>query len=1163
MPFIISRRVEPLKTPRLSAAPAALLALIFAAIAPAPAHSATCYFQWTRTYYAAGVADNLVDERVLGIAHDALGNPIVVGYTDATKDLMGTNWMIKKYSAVNGSELGCTIYNYSLNPVKSEDKATSIAVDPSGSFYVAGYIDRSDEGTDKDWMLRKYDTMGALIWSRTHSCELNGVPPQSDDDRALGVAVDPSGNVIAVGFETAIWADRRNILVRKYSSDGFLFWSASHGGSEGFNDEANAVATDSVGNIIVVGGETIGPAFDAIIIKYAPAGGPLWKDVWGAVGDPADVLMGVGVDSSGSIFAAGYTRDSSDNGLLMKYAPNGIRIWLDTYPGPAGGDDRFSALAQGPDGTFAAGGYTTRADLGQGKDWFFGKYDSDGNQVWSNTYNSPGNADDEVCALAYDSATRLTVGGFETRTDRAQGEDWRVFRYPPVFPCPDAWLTPSKNQLVPGEAFTVTLSVKNAGEGGFYVIKPFLHTVAGPASAIPVGGPVPPVVSSLAGYATANFVWTWRAIAPGYVSFSATATGGSTIYLQASSGVTVVATPPAPQISADTMGRDFWLAFMLDGAGTPDEYSVVVAGAPGTLVKAEMPWIPLSVTASIDPSGMARLQIDDTAGISTIGGIENLGVHVTSSADIAAYAFDCHACITDAWGTWSSDGTLVLPTAVWGCEYLVQGYGRTGTPHTQFAVVAGANGTNVTITPPAGAPVSFMLNQGNAYRLAGALDDLAGSIVTADQPVAVFGGAEKTEVPEAVISDGSHLFEAMLPTKYWGTRFVAAPVAGREYGDTFTFISASNGTGISVNGAAPFTLDRGKTREMLVTGPAEITADKPIQVVQYLNSHSYDLKPGDPAMMLVPAVDQFVSDALVPGTSSTLFTADYLNIAVPSGSAGSMIIDGAAVSATCFSPAGSSGYSAGAVLVAPGRHHVTGAAPFGLQAYGFFQSGANSDAYAWSGPLSLSPRSRLTLSGPASVERWQTFDFTISWVNREVHTADFLIWDTIPAGTTLVSASNGGTLYGGTVAWTVNDVPPGWTGQVTYTLKVPTSISTMNQQVSAEYATTAAACPISLSSNALTVPVVAPSPAPVKVYPNPFYPGKAVNGTIKFRGIKNGGKLHVFTISGRLVWEAVAGVDPVEWDGKNSGGEKVVPGVYLWTAEGEQGKERGKIFLKR
>jgi len=347
--------------------------------------------------------------------------------------------------------------------------------------------------------------------------------------------------------------------------------------------------------------------------------------------------------------------------------------------------------------------------------------------------------------------------------------------------------------------------------------------------------------------------------------------------------------------------------------------------------------------------------------------------------------------------------------------------------------------------------------------------------------------------------------------------------------------------------------------EFILDGPGEILSDQPIMVAQFATSGAHDGMTGDPAMMLVPSVDQFVTDAWIPASSSTLFDTDRVNIVVPSASIASIQMDGVGVPSFAFSAIGNSGYSGTALSVGKGRHHVTGSGAFSVMAYGF----ATDDAYGWSGALLLSPRNRLTLTGPSSAERWQAVTFNLAWMNREAHAVDFRFWDTIPAGTVFESATGGGKLSGNVVSWAISGIPAGWTGAVSYTVRVSTSTDKLSQAAIGEYATTAAPCLTPVFSNTLVVSVSAPRSAPVKVYPNPFNPGKAVNGSVKFRGMRVGGKIRVYTISGRLVWDAVAGVDPVEWNGKNKAGEEVVPGIYLWTSEGELGKERGKIFLQR
>jgi len=1181
--------VENPERSRLTPGLATLLALALSGFVSTAAFSGDCFYSWTKAFPVLDAGN----DRGLAVSYDLFGNPLIVGFSSVSGE--GNNWLIYKLNRTP-SAMGTPVTGFPkpagslvATLVNSDDRATCIAAEISGSIYVAGFVDRSSENTGKDWRIIKYSSSVSQIWSRTYSGEINGPhgpsggpdpnPPASypydEDDRALGIAVDVSGSVIAAGYETNVWIDplrgRKNLLVRKYDADGNLIWSASSSGTVPTQDAvANAVCTDSFGNIIVVGYEGAPGGRNSLVIKYDPTGLPLWSFAVDYAGGGDDELKSVGVDAAGNIYAVGYAHRASDDGLLVKYSPSGVRLLFDYGDGPTGGDERMNVVAVLSDGRFAVGGYTRRFDGAGGRDWLFGKYDSAGNEIWADTYDSPAGADDEVCGMAFDSSTGLVVAGYETRGDLGRGEDWRVTKYPDQFACPTIQISASKNLVAPEEEFSVTVSVANAGEGLFPIVRAYMSAASGSSLVAPVSGPVPTVVSGLDGLTTSKFVWTWRAVDSGTVGFSATVTGlnnTATVYMQEAYGVTIESPASVPLSSMGTMGTDFWLAFMQDDAAPSGEgYSVLVAGPTGATVKVETPWGPAPVTAVITPGGTARLNVDATAGINTSGNIENRGIHVTATADVAVYGFNN--------GTnGSSDGTMVLPAPALGCGYLVLGYGRPGNPRTQLVVVASQNGTWVTITPSAavaghasGTPFTVYLNQGEAYRLALTTGpaDLAGTVVTASNPVAVFGGAVRTGVPLNALADGNHLFEQMLPTKYWGTRFITVPMGGRRFGDTFMILSGTDGTGVSVSGFDPIKLNRGETRELIIEGPAEITSDKPLAVAQYSNNYIYDNQFGDPAMMLVPSVDQHVSDAWIPSTSATLFTNNYIGVSIPSSAAGSVQVEGAAVSATCFTAVGPSGYSAGALWVAPGGHHVTASAPFGLQTYGFAQVGTvYSDAYAWTGPLTLSARSRLALAGPSSGERWKELTFSISCINREGQAADFTVWDTIPAGARLVSASNGGTLYGGTVAWTLNGVPAGGTGKVTFVLKVLTATSSIRQQVTGYFSTAAAPCPVPLGSNTLLVPVSVPPPAPVKVYPNPFNPEKAVNGVIKFRGLKVGGKLRIFTVSGRLVWDDVAGIDPIEWDGKNSSGEKVAPGVYLWVAEGELGKERGKIFLQR
>ena len=79
--------------------------------------------------------------------------------------------------------------------------------------------------------------------------------------------------------------------------------------------------------------------------------------------------------------------------------------------------------------------YVTGRSYGSGTDYDYAtlKYDPDGNQLWIQRYNGPGNALDEATAIAVDGAGNVYVTGFGsgsgTDYDYATLKYWQ--NYPP------------------------------------------------------------------------------------------------------------------------------------------------------------------------------------------------------------------------------------------------------------------------------------------------------------------------------------------------------------------------------------------------------------------------------------------------------------------------------------------------------------------------------------------------------------------------------------------------------------------------------------------------------------------------------------------------------------------------------------------------------------
>ena len=80
------------------------------------------------------------------------------------------------------------------------------------------------------------------------------------------------------------------------------------------------------------------------------------------------------------------------------------------------------------------------------------------------------------------------------------------------------------------------------------------------------------------------------------------------------------------------------------------------------------------------------------------------------------------------------------------------------------------------------------------------------------------------------------------------------------------------------------------------------------------------------------------------------------------------------------------------------------------------------------------PTLTFSASAPASTST-SSLTFTLSYKNDGPGVAlGAVVTDTLPPGTTFVSATGGGTLAGGTVTWTLGDLPSGASGNVTFTV---------------------------------------------------------------------------------------------------------------------------------
>ncbi|MBN1756060.1 gliding motility-associated C-terminal domain-containing protein [bacterium] len=345
----------------------------------------------------------------------------------------------------------------------------------------------------------------------------------------------------------------------------------------------------------------------------------------------------------------------------------------------------------------------------------------------------------------------------------------------------------------------------------------------------------------------------------------------------------------------------------------------------------------------------------------------------------------------------TNDMALLFPQASLGMAYRVLGWpdniptyplGIIPTRQydrgpSMFAIVATENNTRVSVTPTvntqgghlAGVTFSTTLQEYQAYQVLANtqastypfLYDLTGSLIEADKPIAVIAGSQIALVPDSIMA-ADYLIEMMPPLTAWGMTFNAFPIQQRNswHKDVLRILAAEDATSITItdgSGVTPANLNAGEVFEWngvpcepggwlwdancdnkCLDSPTYIESDKPILVAQYIMGGTmtsrtdfmgYYINPlGDPAYMLVPPIEQYARRYVFLTPSG--YNNDFLNVAIPSGHEGSIILDGAPPTySTPWFNIPVEGYRGAVISLSPGSHILEADVELMLQMYGY------------------------------------------------------------------------------------------------------------------------------------------------------------------------------------------------------------------------------------
>ncbi|XP_078578780.1 IgGFc-binding protein-like [Branchiostoma floridae x Branchiostoma japonicum] len=424
----------------------------------------------------------------------------------------------------------------------------------------------------------------------------------------------------------------------------------------------------------------------------------------------------------------------------------------------------------------------------------------------------------------------------------------------------------------------------------------------------------------------------------------------------------------------DNKGTEFILTFLenLQGDRHNPKLFIACPHQSGSTVTITTPSNGLSTTVQVTYGQVKKVEVDRVA-VELRGSVKSdKAVHVTSDVEIVVYGIFAERRSTDAF--------LALPTDVLGTEYyaacssIARNRNQEGFRDmpSQFGVVGVHDGTTVTITPSqdvefgsqnyrTGQAFSARLDRFETLQVQ-ATEDLTGSKITADQPVAVLSGnvfAYCKPMDEHQSGTGDHLEQMIPPVDTWGKEFVTVPLTKHRRGDLFRVIAARDNTQVVVTNENTKTLNAGEFWEIDIPSDEyrHVTSSEPVLLVQYSKTGAVDSTATDPFMMIIPSVAQFEAEyafSTVDLLSDPSRTTHHINLVTSSADKAGLRLDGQQLPSNIdWHNVPGTRYAAAQLTIDRGTHTVRHMSPIvtiGLFSYGFTEM----ESYGYPGGLRLS-----------------------------------------------------------------------------------------------------------------------------------------------------------------------------------------------------------------
>ncbi|MBD1391782.1 PKD domain-containing protein [Mucilaginibacter glaciei] len=415
------------------------------------------------------------------------------------------------------------------------------------------------------------------------------------------------------------------------------------------------------------------------------------------------------------------------------------------------------------------------------------------------------------------------------------------------------------------------------------------------------------------------------------------------------------------QGNSSNQGKEFWTTYMSHTEDNgPSQMSLYITSDLNTSGTVEVADGSFSVPFTVVARQVTIVDIPHTAFLK-LGGQYLKGIHITALKNIAIYAHIYANAVSGA--------TLLLPVNVLGKNYTSINYTQksNAVSYSSLAVIAVEDNTTVEITPSvplldgkqANTKFELSLKKGEVYQ-ALANTDLTGTLVksissTAGEckKIAVFSGSSKISISCNIsYNSADNLFQQVYPTSSWGKNYLTAPLKSRPI-DIFRIVLSDLNTVVKMNGNVVIDGTGNLLYyEFKSSTTNTITADKPIQVVQYAvtegNSFDNNCTPnttdrGDPEMIYLTPLEQTLDHVTLYSTDKSKITANFINVVIKTSSAPSFQLDGVLYSNLAngvnnmpfATVPGNEEYSYAQIKVDAGTHFINADEGFTAIAYGF------------------------------------------------------------------------------------------------------------------------------------------------------------------------------------------------------------------------------------